>query len=53
MSARIFIGMGKGKDASMIVAQRLFPTADIYLCKHHRRAHALLIAEFVKRNCSK
>ncbi len=45
-------GMGKEKDASMIVAQRLFPTADIHLRKHHGRADALLLAEFMKRNCN-
>jgi len=42
-------GYGKEKDASMIVAQRLFPTADITLRKHHGRADALLIAEYMKR----
>ena len=42
-------GMGKQKDASMIVAQRLFPTADIHLRKHHGRADALLLAEFMRR----
>jgi hypothetical protein len=45
-------GMGKEKDASMIVAQRLFPNADIHLRKHHGRADALLLAEFMKRNCN-
>jgi len=42
-------GMGKGKDGSMIVAQRLFPTADLRLRKHHGRADALLLAEFMRR----
>jgi hypothetical protein len=42
-------GMGKEKDASMIVAQRLFPTADIHLRKHHGRADALLLAEYMRR----
>jgi hypothetical protein len=42
-------GMGKEKDASMIVAQKLFPTADIRLRKHHGRADALLLAEYMRR----
>jgi len=42
-------GMGKEKDASMVVAQRLFPSADIRLRKHHGRADALLLAEYMKR----
>ena len=43
-------GMGKEKDASLIVAQRLFPTADLRLRKHHGRADALLLAEFMRRS---
>lgn len=43
-------GMPKEKDASLIVAQRLFPTADLRLRKHHGRADALLLAEFMRRS---
>lgn len=42
-------GMGKNKDASMIVAQQLFPNANIVLRKHHGRADALLLAEYLRR----
>jgi len=42
-------GMGKEKDASRIVAMRLFPSSDLHLKKHHGRADALLIAEFCRR----
>lgn len=42
-------GMGKEKHASIIAAQRLFPVADIHLAKHHGRADALLLAEYMKR----
>jgi len=46
-------GQGKEKDASIIVAQRLFPTADLHLRKHHGRADALLLAEFMRRATAK
>jgi crossover junction endodeoxyribonuclease RuvC len=45
-------GMGKEKDSSRLQAQRLFPTAELNLKKHHGRADALLIAEFMRRTCS-
>ena len=43
-------GMGKEKDASRVVAMRLFPNADLHLKKHHGRADALLLAEYIRRN---
>src|SRR5712671_7487636 len=46
-------GMGKEKHASIIVAQRLFPTADIRLAKHHGRPDALLLPEYIKRTHGK
>ena len=39
-------GLGKDKDASLLRAQQLFPTADLHLKKHHGRAEALLMAEY-------
>lgn len=44
-------GQLKDKDASRLVAMRLFPEAgnQLQLKKHHGRADALLIAEFVRR----
>ena len=42
-------GMGKTKEASMLRAKELFPTADLQLKKHHGRAEALLIAEWRRR----
>lgn len=41
----------KDKDASRLVAMRLFPEVgnQLQLKKHHGRADALLIAEFLKR----
>ena len=44
-------GQGKEKDASRQVAMRLFPSAipELSLKKHHGRADALLLAEFVRR----
>lgn len=42
-------GMGKDKDASRVVAMRLFPSADLHLKKHHGRADAILIAEYIRR----
>lgn len=45
-------GMGKEKDASRLRAQQLFPGADLSLKRHHGRADALLIAEFLRRSMS-
>lgn len=42
-------GMGKGKDASLVVARRLFPTLPLARKKDHGRADALLIAEWGRR----
>lgn len=42
-------GMPKEKDASRLRAQQLFPNADLKLKKHHGRADALLIAEYLRR----
>lgn len=41
---------GKDKDASLEMARRLFPTADLSKKKHIGRAEALLIAEWARRN---
>lgn len=41
--------VGKDKNDSIHRAKELFPSADIYLKKHHGRAEALLIAEFGRR----
>lgn len=40
---------GKDKGASILRAQELYPQADIRLKKHHDRAEALLMAEFLRR----
>lgn len=44
-------GQTKDKDASRLVAVRLFPSAaeQMKLKKHHGRADALLLAEFARR----
>lgn len=44
-------GEAKEKDASRVVACRLFPgqAGELKLKKHHGRADALLIAEFLRR----
>jgi len=39
----------KEKGASMVKALQLYPQADIRLKKHHGRADALLIAEYLRR----
>lgn len=45
------LGLSKAdKDASLTLARRLFPTAELGLKKHHNRAEALLIAEWARRN---
>ena len=45
-------GMPKEKDAARLRAQQLFPTAELHLKKHHGRADALLIAEFIRHHGS-
>ena len=47
-------GQVKDKDASRLVAMRLFPEASnqLQLKKHHGRADALLIAEFLRRKAN-
>ncbi len=42
-------GEGKGKDAARLKAQAMFPECDLSLKKHHGRADALLLAEYVRR----
>jgi crossover junction endodeoxyribonuclease RuvC len=44
-------GQPKEKDASRLVVMRLFPEVSdrLQLKKHHGRADALLIAEFLRR----
>ena len=42
-------GMGKDKDAARMRAQQMFPKIDLSLVKHHGRADALLIAEWLRR----
>jgi hypothetical protein len=42
-------GMPKEKDASIQRVHQLFPEADVTLKKHHGRADALLIAEYIRR----
>lgn len=42
-------GMPKEKDASRQRAQQLFPEAELHLKKHHGRADALLLAEYLRR----
>lgn len=48
-------GMGKEKDASRQKALQLFPhfTEELKLKKHHGRADALLMAEYLKKQCQK
>lgn len=48
--ARLMNGQSKEKDASRQVAMRLFPSAipHLSLKKHHGRADALLLAEYVR-----
>lgn len=41
--------MDKSKDASRLRALQLFPDQDLHLKKHHGRAEALLIAEYMRR----
>ena len=45
----IMEGMAKEKEASRLKASQLFPEIDLSLKKHHGRADALLIAEFMRR----
>ena len=42
-------GMPKEKDASRQRAMQLFPDVDLSLKRHHGRADALLIAEWLRR----
>jgi len=42
-------GMPKEKDASIQRVHQLFPEADVTLKKHHGRADALLLAEYIRR----
>ena len=39
-------GMGRGKEASRLRAQQLFPSAELHLKKHEGRAEALLLARY-------
>lgn len=41
-------GLTKDKDASMIFARSLWPTAGLMLKQHHNRAEALLLAEYAR-----
>jgi Holliday junction resolvasome RuvABC endonuclease subunit len=47
--AAMGIAPGSDKSTSIVRAKQLFPTADIHLAKHHGRADALLIAEWLRR----
>jgi hypothetical protein len=42
-------GCGKEKDASRLRASQLFPQAELSLKKHHGRAEALLMAEYIRQ----
>ena len=42
-------GGSKEKGASILRVQQLFPGADVHLKKHHGRADALLMAEYIRR----
>lgn len=46
-------GMPKDKGQSIIRARQLYPDADIHLIRHHGRADALLIAEYLKMTLPK
>jgi hypothetical protein len=41
---------GDSKKPSLTVARQMFPTAELHLVKHHGRADALLIADYVRRS---
>ena len=41
--------IGKAKDDSRIMAQRMFPDVELPLKKDHGRAEALLLAEYLRR----
>ena len=43
-------GLPKGKDTGRLRAQQLFPGADLKFKKHHGRADALLLAEYLRRS---
>ncbi|MCR4413549.1 MAG: hypothetical protein NUV77_14100 [Thermoguttaceae bacterium] len=40
---------GKEKQESSLAAQRLFPSRELRLARHHNRAEALLIARYACR----
>lgn len=42
-------GMSKEKDASRQRVHQLFPEVDVRLKKHHGRADAVLLAEYIRR----
>jgi len=42
-------GRSKEKGATILRVQQLFPGADVHLKKHHGRADALLLAEYIRR----
>lgn len=46
---RVMVGWGKDKGASIAAAQKMHPSAPLHLKKHHGRADAILIAEFILR----
>lgn len=46
---RMLDGMGRDKDASRLRAQQLFPAVELSLKRHHGRAEALLLAEYLRR----
>ena len=51
--ALLLDGMDRSsKEASRLRAQQLFPGADLSLKKHHGRADALLLAEYLRRTRS-
>lgn len=43
---KTYFGLSKDKDASLTLARKLYPHADLALAKHHNRAEALLIARY-------
>lgn len=42
-------GLPKGKGSSLVKARQLFPKAPLSLVKHHGRADAILLAEYLRR----
>ncbi len=43
------MGVTADKAGSIVLAQRLFPTAPLTLVKHHGRGEAILLAEYLRR----